>query len=62
MFEYGGILGVIALILFVYAALKIFKSDASDGAKAIWIVVILLLPFLGFFIWLLFGPAGPGRG
>ncbi|MEQ8651266.1 MAG: PLD nuclease N-terminal domain-containing protein [Kiloniellales bacterium] len=62
MFEFGGIMGVIALILFIYAALKIFKSDASDMAKALWIVFILLVPILGFIIWLLFGPAGPGKG
>ncbi len=61
MFEYGGIIGVISLILFIYAALKILKSDASDMGKALWIVLILILPIIGFIIWLLFGPAGPGR-
>lgn len=61
MFEFGGIIGVIALILFIYATLKILKSGASDMEKAIWIVLILVLPILGFIIWLLFGPAGPGK-
>jgi hypothetical protein len=26
------------------------------GGKVIWIVVLLVFPFLGFLAWLLFGP------
>ena len=29
-----------------------------EGGKVLWIVVVLLLPFLGFLAWLLFGPKG----
>ncbi len=51
-----GFFGLIILILNVWAIIKIFNSSASAGAKAIWIVVILVLPVLGFLLWLLFGP------
>ncbi len=51
-----GFFGLIILVLNVWAIIKIFNSSASAGAKAIWIVVILVLPVLGFLLWLLFGP------
>ncbi len=51
-----GFFGLIILILNVWAIIKIFNSSASAGAKAIWIVVILVLPVVGFLLWLLFGP------
>ena len=54
--EVGGILGLIVLVLDVYAIVKTFQSGASTGAKVIWIVVILIFPVLGFLAWLLFGP------
>lgn len=55
MFELS-LLGIVGLILTVWAILKIAGSDASNGGKALWICLILLLPVLGFIIWLLFGP------
>lgn len=57
-FEVGGIFGVLVLIADVYAIVKTLQSSAGTGAKVIWIVVILLLPILGFLLWLLMGPKG----
>lgn len=54
--EVGGILGFILLICVIYAIVKTVQSSASTGTKVLWIVVLLLLPFLGFILWLLFGP------
>jgi hypothetical protein len=54
--EVGGLLGLLHLIIVVYAFVKIVQSGASTLAKVIWIVVILVLPILGLIIWLLFGP------
>lgn len=54
--EVSGILGLILLICVVYAVVKTTQSGASTGTKVIWIVVLLLLPFLGFILWFLFGP------
>lgn len=56
--EVTGILGLIHLIITVYAFVKIIQSDAGTGSKVIWTVLILLLPVLGLILWLLFGPKG----
>lgn len=54
--EVSGFFGLILLICVIYAVVKTIQSGASTGAKVIWILVLLLLPFLGFILWLLFGP------
>jgi hypothetical protein len=56
--EVKGILGVLILLADVYAILQIAQSSASNGKKALWIVLVLLLPIIGVIIWYL---AGPGR-
>jgi hypothetical protein len=56
--EVPGILGILVLIADIYAILKIVKSSVSDGKKALWIVIVLLLPILGVIIWYLAGPDG----
>lgn len=55
---YGGILGILILIADIYAIIKVVQSSAAPIAKALWIVVILLLPVLGLILWWLFGPKG----
>lgn len=54
--EVGGLLGLIILILDVWAIIKVIQSGASTLAKVIWVVVILVLPVLGLLIWFLAGP------
>ncbi|MDX1403074.1 MAG: PLDc N-terminal domain-containing protein [Woeseiaceae bacterium] len=54
-----GIFGILILIADVYAILKIVKSAASDGKKAIWVVIVLILPILGLILWYLMGPGKP---
>jgi hypothetical protein len=56
--EINGFLGLVLLALVVYAIVKTLQSGASTGGKVLWIVIVLLLPFLGFLAWLLFGPKG----
>jgi hypothetical protein len=51
-----GILGLLVLIADIYAILKIAKSSTSDGKKALWIAIVLVLPVLGVIIWFLLGP------
>lgn len=55
-FGVNSILGLLILIADVWAIINIAGSKASAGAKALWIVVILLLPILGLVIWYLAGP------
>jgi hypothetical protein len=54
--EVGGIFGLLILIADVWAILNIFQSSADTVKKAIWIVVVLLLPLLGVIIWYFAGP------
>jgi len=54
--EVNGILGLVVLVLDVYAILKIAQSSATTGMKVLWIVVVLLLPVLGVILWYIFGP------
>ncbi|WP_295884418.1 PLDc N-terminal domain-containing protein [uncultured Thiohalocapsa sp.] len=58
MVEVGGFFGLLLLILVVYAVVKTVQSDASTLGKVIWVVLLLMLPVLGFILWLLFGPKG----
>lgn len=52
----SGIGGVLLLIAVIYAIVSIASSSATSGAKALWIVLVIVLPLVGFIIWLLLGP------
>jgi len=56
--EVGGLLGLIILVLDVWALVKTVQSGAGTGAKVVWIVLIIILPVFGFILWLLLGPKG----
>ena len=47
---------LLALILALWSVFNIAQSRASPLAKALWIVAVLFLPYLGFLAWLFFGP------
>ncbi len=55
--EVGGLMGLVILVLDVYAIVKILGSGASTGSKVLWVVLILLLPLVGFLLWLMAGPS-----
>ena len=54
--EVNGLLGLIVLVLDVYAVVKTVQSNASTGAKVLWIVIVLLLPIIGVIAWFILGP------
>jgi len=54
--EVAGIIGLIGLVLFIYALYHIIGSRASVLAKALWTVGLLIFPIVGFIVWLIFGP------
>lgn len=56
--EVGGALGLVVLVLDIWAIVKIMQSGAGTGSKVFWTVLILLLPVVGVLIWWLFGPKG----
>lgn len=53
-----GILGLLVLLADIYAILKIAQSSAETITKAIWILIVLVLPILGVIAWYLAGPGG----
>ncbi len=54
--EIGGIFGLILLGLNIWAIVSIVSSASSTGKKALWILLIIVLPLVGFLIWLIAGP------
>jgi hypothetical protein len=52
--EVTGLLGLIILVLDIWAIVKTLDSGNTTGAKVFWIILILLLPVLGFILWLVF--------
>jgi hypothetical protein len=56
--EFNGIVGLIVLVMDVYAILMILQSSAKTIEKLIWALVVLVLPLIGLIIWYF---AGPGK-
>ena len=52
----NGFWGLVILALDIWAIVSVINSSASTGSKVIWVLLILLLPVIGFLIWLLAGP------
>lgn len=60
MMEVGGLGGLIVLALDIWAIVSIVGSGVSTGKKVLWTLLVLVLPVLGFIIWLLAGPRSAG--
>jgi hypothetical protein len=52
----GGLFGLLVLIADVWAIVNIFQSSADTGNKVLWIVIVFVLPLLGFILWYFWGP------
>jgi hypothetical protein len=52
----NSILGILILLGDIWAILNIAQSRESTGIKALWIVLVLVLPVLGLVIWYFAGP------
>ena len=56
-FGFGsGLMGLVILIADLYAIIQILGSNATTGTKLLWVLLILVLPVIGFILWLLMGP------
>ena len=51
-----GIGGLIVLALDIWAIVSIIGSGTTTGKKVLWVLLVLILPVLGFIIWLIAGP------
>ena len=47
---------LLILVADIWAIINIFKSSESTGTKALWTVLVLVLPVLGLLIWYFVGP------
>lgn len=56
--EVGGLLGLIWLIILIWAIVKVAKSPAGAVSKLLWILALLFFPLVGLIAWLLLGPKG----
>ena len=54
----GGILGLIVLVLDIIAVVDVLKSAMDTGKKALWIILILILPVIGMVLYFLIGKKG----
>jgi hypothetical protein len=55
-YGHGGLWSILVLIADIWAIVNIFQSAASTERKVLWTVLVVLLPVLGFLIWLFAGP------
>ena len=51
----SGIIGLIILVLDIVAIVDVLKSSMDTGKKALWIILILLLPVIGMVLYFLIG-------
>ncbi|WP_172330575.1 PLD nuclease N-terminal domain-containing protein [Mangrovicoccus sp. HB161399] len=58
MMEVSGLGALILLVLDVWAIVSVLQSPATTGKKVLWVLFILILPLIGFLVWLFAGPRG----
>ena len=52
------LIGALVFVLDVIAIVSILKSSADTATKLLWIILVILLPFIGM---ILYFAMGPGR-
>ena len=55
---FNGLWGLLILIGDVWAIISIAQSSASNEKKALWIVLVVVLPLVGLILWYFLGPRG----
>jgi len=56
---FGTLLSLLILAADIWAIINIVQSNESTGTKALWVVLVLLLPVLGLIVWYFAGPKAP---
>lgn len=51
----GGLLGLAVVILDIIAIIDAIKGSMDTGKKALWIILILVLPVIGMVLYFLVG-------
>lgn len=52
------LLGLVVLVLYIFGTYNIITSSVDTPKKLGWIVLIWLVPIVGFIIWAILGPRG----
>ncbi len=50
--------GLLIFVLDIWAIASIFNARVETGTKIMWILLVLILPVIGFLIWFFAGPRG----
>ena len=50
------LIGLLVLLLAIWALVGILQSSASPVEKLIWVIIVLVMPLLGFILWYVIGP------
>jgi hypothetical protein len=56
MYDRYSVWGLIVLVADIWAIVNILQSGADTTKKVLWTVVVIVLPVLGFILWLFLGP------
>lgn len=51
----GGLLGLVVLVLDIIAIVDVVKSQVDTGKKALWIILVLVLPVIGMILYFVIG-------
>lgn len=54
----SSIIGLLILILDIFAIIKIIQSSATGTEKILWVLGVLFFPVLGLIVWYFAGPGG----
>jgi len=49
------LIGLVVLVLDIIAIIDVLKSSVATGKKVLWIILILVLPFVGMVLYFLIG-------
>jgi hypothetical protein len=49
--------GIMVLLANLWAITRTIRSDADTKTKVMWVAIVLVLPFVGMVLWILFGPS-----
>ncbi|MCX5665474.1 MAG: PLD nuclease N-terminal domain-containing protein [Candidatus Omnitrophica bacterium] len=51
----GALIGLVILVLDIVAIVDAVKSSMDTGKKALWIILVLVLPLIGMVLYFLIG-------
>ena len=55
---FNGLWGLLVLAADIWGIINVAQSSASNEKKALWIVLIVVLPVVGVILWFFLGPRG----